>query len=347
MGASNIVIRTIAWASFNGSSRQKIASSALRRPSPSFADFFRPRLGFVELGAATSDVFRSQALHVAIVELPAGIRAPAQRRLYGRPRCRRVRQHLERQLERERLRFGILRPTRGIAEGKVGEKQPWHADILDDVLGAAHDDGGDAALLERAGGKAHGLMAHGTVGNQDRRIDDVRFAARDDLRTVDLEGSSPASVCRQAVKARSQRSDAVRRREVSQRGEREVRSGILRGRMLSIDREVRDPEIVGHGRVARIDGIELRHRVVRSTGTLIALVGLIGRGRDDERNSASIKWLGEWAERNIRVMRPFVRRAIAQRLVVLPDAPQVRDRRVIRRRETQAHANESTSLRWR
>ena len=44
----------------------------------------------VELRAAARDLFGGQALDVAVVELPVGARAPAQRRLHGRARRRRA-----------------------------------------------------------------------------------------------------------------------------------------------------------------------------------------------------------------------------------------------------------------
>ena len=132
-----------------------------------------------------------------------------QRRLHGGARGRRRLQHAQRQLEREGLRLRVLRPARRIAEREVGEQQARHADVFDDVLGAAHHHGGDAVRLQCAGGEADALVADGTVGDEDGRIDAVGLAARHDLRAVDLERDAVAAVGRQAVKARRERADAA------------------------------------------------------------------------------------------------------------------------------------------
>ena len=63
----------------------------------------------------------------------------------------------------ESASFG--RPA-GIAEREVGEQQPRHADVFDDVLGAAHHHGGDAGRLQRARGEADALVADGAVGQR-------------------------------------------------------------------------------------------------------------------------------------------------------------------------------------
>lgn len=43
-------------------------------------------------------------------------------------------------------------------------------------------------------------MADRAVGNQNRRIDSVGFAAGDDLRTIDLEGYTMAAIGRGTMK---------------------------------------------------------------------------------------------------------------------------------------------------
>jgi hypothetical protein len=44
------------------------------------------------------------------------------------------------------------------------------------------------------------VVADGAVGNQNRRIDSVGFAAGDDLRTIDLEGYTMAAIGRGTMK---------------------------------------------------------------------------------------------------------------------------------------------------
>src|SRR5687767_6086802 len=89
------------------------------------------RLQSVELGALGADLLRGHALDVAIVELPVGMVAPAQRRLNRRARHRRGFEQAQRQLQRERLRGGVVRLARRVTEREVGEEKARHARMLD------------------------------------------------------------------------------------------------------------------------------------------------------------------------------------------------------------------------
>ena len=64
----------------------------------------------------------------------------------------------------------------GIAQRKITEQHAWHAAMFGDVLGAGHQHGGDAMLLQITRHEADGLVAHRAVGHQHRGID-----ADDDL----------------------------------------------------------------------------------------------------------------------------------------------------------------------
>ena len=133
-----------------------------------------------------------------------------QRRLHGRARGRRRLQHAQRELERGGLRGRVVRPAGGIAEREVGEQQPRHADVLDDVLGAAHHDGGDAGCLQRARGEADALMADRAVGDR------IAASTPSALQRATISGQSTSSVTRwlrlvgSAVEARRERADAAR-----------------------------------------------------------------------------------------------------------------------------------------
>src|SRR5207237_4180526 len=84
-------------------------------------------LGTIELGAAACELFRREAFDVAIVELPAGVIAPAQRRLHGGARRGGGFQQVERELQRDCWRVGVVRPAGGVAAREVPEQEPRYA----------------------------------------------------------------------------------------------------------------------------------------------------------------------------------------------------------------------------
>ena len=61
-----------------------------------------------------------------------------------------------------------------LPSGKSREQKPRHRGVFDDVLGAAHHDGGNAIGLQMPGDQADGLVADRTVRHQHGGIDVVR-----------------------------------------------------------------------------------------------------------------------------------------------------------------------------
>src|SRR6266545_7035357 len=94
---------------------------------------------------------------------------------------------------------------------------------------------------------------------------------------------------------------------------------------------MRDTQVVVPRSIAGINREELCLRVVRCSWTLIAFARLVGRRRRDERDPALGQLRVQRMEWHLDVVSPFVWRAIAQRLVVVPDTQQVRNRRIMRR----------------
>jgi hypothetical protein len=145
-----------------------------------------------------------------------------------------------------------------------------------------------------------------------------------------------AAIRRRTVEARRDPADPAGRLGAAQGGKRKPGAGVLGGRVLAVDRDVRDAQVViVVARVAGIDGEEFRAGVVGRARPLVAPVGTEGcRGRDD-RDTACGERLGERPVRHLGVMGPFVRRAVAERLVVLAHARQVVDRRIVPGREAE------------
>src|SRR5262249_57552211 len=159
--------------------------------------------------------------------------------LDGGPRGGRRFEEAQSEIEGQGLRRTVAREACGIAERKVREQKAGNADILDDVLGATYDDGGDAARFEHARRQADALMTHWAVGNQDRGVDRVGLVASHDLRAVSLERDPVAAIGRQTVKAWSNRADAAACRPRPQLGEREVSRRVFGRRMRAVDGDMR------------------------------------------------------------------------------------------------------------
>src|SRR5262245_65103087 len=100
-------------------------------------------------------------------------------------------------------------------------------------------------------------MANGTVGQQQGGINAILLTARDQLRAIDLEGDAMAAVGWQAMKPASQPADAAGAGGGAQGGQGKVAAGVLRRRMLAVDTDVGDAQIVILVGVARIDRAEL------------------------------------------------------------------------------------------
>ena len=172
-------------------------------------------------------------------------------------------------------------------------------------------------------------MTYRAVRDQDRRVGLVRLAARDDLRTVLLQRDASAAVGRRAVKSRRDGPDAARGGAPAQCGQRKPGARVLGRRVLPIDGDMRDAEVVVPRGIAGVDRIELRFRVVRRTRPLVARLRLEGRRRGDQRDTAAGQRPWQRPKRHVGAMRPFVRCAISQRLVVLASPAQIGDRRVV------------------
>ncbi len=143
-----------------------------------------------------------------------------------------------------------------------------------------------------------------------------------------------AAVGGHAVEARRDRFDAPSLRRPPQRGQGEIGADVFAGRVLAVDRDMRDAQVVVQRRVRGIDVEELGGGVVAARG-LIALVRLIGRRRGDDRDAALPQRLSERMERRLRVMRPAIRRAIPQGGIVSARALDIGDRRILLGSETE------------
>ena len=110
-----------------------------------------------------------------------------------------------------------MRLAGAVAERKIAEQEARHGGVLDDVLGAAHDHGGNAVRLQVARDQAAGLMAHWAVRHQDDGVRTVLPAAAQDLRRVGLDRDAVAAVGRRAVESRRDRPNAPCRRRTQQR----------------------------------------------------------------------------------------------------------------------------------
>ena len=158
--------------------------------------------------------------------------------------------------------------------------------MLDDVLGRAHDHRGDAVPFEISGDQTHGLVTDGSSRHQQRRVDLVLPAARQDLRRIGLQRHALAAVGRRAVEALGQREAALAaaNSRISGSGN-QVLLSVGRG-VLAVVADVGDARVVIDRDVAGIDRVELGGGVVERARTLVALVGLVGRRRRDQRQRA-------------------------------------------------------------
>jgi len=65
----------------------------------------------------------------------------------------------------------IVRRTEGAADGMVYEYGAWGFNLAHNVVGRADDQRWDAARFYHMGDETDGLMAEGSIGNQQREID--------------------------------------------------------------------------------------------------------------------------------------------------------------------------------
>ena len=192
------------------------------------------------------------------------------RRLHRRPPGRRAFEDCKRQLEREGLRFRISRLAGRIAERKIGKQEPGNADILDDILGAAHHDRGDPVHFEHTGSEADALLV------TDRATGNSEWPSTPSaLHRATISGQSISSVVRWLRFVGRPWKSAAQESTCRARPRRAAREAGNRCRYprpwCACDRSRRgrsanrDP-----GPHHRIDGIELRGRIVGRPWTLIA-----------------------------------------------------------------------------
>ena len=80
------------------------------------------------------------------------------------------------------------------------------------------------------------------------------------------------------------------------------------------------------GGVPRIDGIELRGRIVGRAWTLVAFARLKGSRRGDQRYPALGKRLLQRLKRRFGIMGPAIGRSVSECLIIIPDPLHVGDR---------------------
>ena len=74
------------------------------------------------------------------------------------------------------MRRRVFWPTGGIAERKIRKQEARHANVFDDILCTAHDEGGYSIGLQNACSKANALVADRAVSDEQCRINDVSKA---------------------------------------------------------------------------------------------------------------------------------------------------------------------------
>ena len=138
-----------------------------------------------------------------------------------------------------------------------------------------------------------------------------------------------AAIGRCAEEARRDLADAAARLRLDQLRQREPGAGILGLGVDAVVADVRDAQVVLLRRVALIDLVEFRAAVVLRAGTLIALGGVIWRGRGDESYARLRERLLQRLERGFEVVGPAIGRRVADRRVVVARALHVGNRRVV------------------
>ena len=229
-----------------------------------------------------------------------------------------------------------MRQAGTIAQREVAEHEAGHAAMLHDVLGAPHHDRRDAVRLQVARDQADGLVAHRAVGHQQRRVGAVFLAAAQDFRRVGLHRHPVAAIGGRAMEPAGQATQAAGRHGPAQRVQREPRVAIGRRGVRAVVADMGNAQIVLLRRIAGIGRIELGTAVIGRARTLIALVGLIGRGGGDQRELRLAQRLFQRRERHVDVVCPAVGRRVADRDIILPRALHVRHGRIPVRREAEA-----------
>ena len=149
-----------------------------------------------------------------------------------------------------------------LPEREIGEQKARHRGVFDDILGAAHDDGGNAIGLQMPRDQADGLVAYRTVRDQHRGIDLVGPAACENLGRIGLDGDAMAAVGRRAEETRSDFADPSQARQPEQLRQRKPGSAVLGRGVHAIIGDVGNPQVVRLRGVTVIDRIELGAAIV-------------------------------------------------------------------------------------
>ena len=105
------------------------------------------------------DIGGAQTVQAPEIGLPGIVVRPRLRGYGGGARRIGVIEHRERAADGGRLRITVERFACGVPERKVAEPESRHADMLDDVPGAAQDDGGDSMRFQVPGDQTDRLVA--------------------------------------------------------------------------------------------------------------------------------------------------------------------------------------------
>mgnify|MGYP003347131234 CR=1 FL=1 len=95
----------------------------------------------------------------------------------------------------------------GVAEREIGEQEPRHAAVLDDIARRADDHRRDAVRFQVAGDQTHGLVADRSQRGEDRGLGFVFLQAAQDLGGVLFDRLAMAVVGGGAVEAARQAAD--------------------------------------------------------------------------------------------------------------------------------------------
>ena len=116
--------------------------------------------------------------------------------------------------------------------------------MLDDVLGAAHHDSGNAIGLQMPGDQADGLVADRAVRDQHGGIHSIVPAARKDFRRVGLDGDPMAAVGRRAKEMRRNGADPPLAGEPLQLRQRKPGAAVIGRGVHPIIGNVGNPQVV-------------------------------------------------------------------------------------------------------
>jgi hypothetical protein len=153
-------------------------------------------------GSAQRLKFRERDAFNAHEIVPPAIVRPAEWRLHRRPRVLGMTEKIECHSHNGRLHLHVERRTARIAQRKVSEQEPGNGALLDYIPSRTHDDRRDAGLFQVPGDQTHGLVAHRSEGDEDRRVHRIFAAEPQHLRRVDVVRLALAVLCWDAVEAR-------------------------------------------------------------------------------------------------------------------------------------------------